>query len=155
MSVVTAQSSVGVTVCTALCTAEGRGWPVCLGLRRSAGSFSLCLLHQDVFTRGKTLSYPLSPGTPVACKRFPSVHVDGQCLQVTLSDVLETQLGSPSRLLSSCELSVEKVLGDRPSSIQETLASQTEYRACHLPPLQILRFLLHPKVTQAMGLHLF
>ena len=40
------------------------------------------------------------------------VSVDSQCLQVTLADVHEAQLGSPIQPLSSCQSSKEKVLGD-------------------------------------------
>ena len=54
----------------------------------------------------------LSPGTSVKCKRFSGVSVDSKCLQVTLADVLEAQLGSLGRPLSSCQCSIEKVLGN-------------------------------------------
>ena len=68
----------------------------------------LCLLRQGVFTRGQTRLHVLSPGTSVACSRLTGVSADGQCLQVTLVDVLETRVGSPSRPLSSCQYSVQK-----------------------------------------------
>ena len=76
-SAVAAEPNGGGTVSTALCTAECRGWPICLGLRLSAGSVFLYLLRLGVFVRGQTPLQPLSPGTSVACKRLPCVSVDG------------------------------------------------------------------------------
>ena len=55
VSVVAAEPNAGVTVSTALCTAECRGWPFCLGMRLSAGSSFFCLLHQGVRIRGQIL----------------------------------------------------------------------------------------------------
>ena len=67
----------------------------------------LCLLHQGVFIHGKTLLHLLSPSTSVS-----GVSVNGQSVQVTLEDVLNVQLGSPSQPLSACQFSTEKVFED-------------------------------------------
>ena len=92
-----------------MCTEECPGWLFLPGAETSVGSFFLCLLRQGVFIRGKTF---LSPGTSVVRKRLLGVSVDTKCLQVTLADVFEGQLGSPSRPFSSWQFSVEIVLGD-------------------------------------------
>ena len=67
-SAVAAKPDVGVTVFATLCTAESRGWPVCPGLRLSASSLFLYLLHQGVFAQTEILPHLLPPGTSVTCK---------------------------------------------------------------------------------------
>ena len=109
-SAVAEEPNAGGTVSTGLCTAECRGWPVCLGLRLSAGCLFHCLLHQGVF---------ISRGVSVRCKHSPGVSVNSQCLPDTLADVLEDQLGSPSWPLLD-------VLEEQPGSPSHTLLDVLE-----------------------------
>ena len=74
---------------------------------------NFCGLFFPLPSASGRLRTPRDPFTPsVAHKRLPCVSVDSQCLQVTFSDVLEAQLTSPYQPLSSCQISMKKVLGD-------------------------------------------